>query len=117
MQRNETVTGHQTPPVVDGVGNAALVGVALAYILASLVSIGLTTGSTPIPILWLANGVALTALLLGGASAWPGVALGEVVGAVHQAVEGGAVRETEHVPDLVGEHLAAAAQHERLRAR
>ena len=76
MQRNETVTGHQTPPVVDGVGNAALVGVALAYILASLVSIGLTTGSTPIPILWLANGVALTALLLGGASAWPGVALG-----------------------------------------
>ena len=76
MQRNETVTGHHTPPVVDGVENAALLGVALAYILASLVSIGLTTGSTPIPVLWLANGVALTALLLGGASAWPGVALG-----------------------------------------
>ena len=44
-----------------------------------------------------------------------GVAFAEVIGAVHQAVEEHAVRDAEHVGDLVGEHLAAASQQEVLR--
>ena len=91
MQRNETTTGQPTPPVVDGVDNAALLGVALAYLLATLVSTGLTIGPTPIPALWLANGVALTALLLGGPSLWPGVALGAGVAAATVLGTSGAV--------------------------
>ncbi len=91
MQRKDTVTGQPTPPVVDGVDIAALLGVALAYLLATLVSTGLTTGSPPIPALWLANGVALTALLLGGSALWPGIALGAGVAAATVLGTSGAV--------------------------
>jgi len=45
----------------------------------------------------------------------PPVALGEVIGAVHQAVEEHAVLEAEHMGDLVGEHPTAAPQQEVLR--
>lgn len=76
MQEQDTDTGYSAAPVARNAKSGAVLGVALAYLFAALASSSLVLGTGPVPILWLANGVAVTALLLGGPSLWPGVALG-----------------------------------------
>ena len=56
------------------------------------------------------NRVVQLAQTHGAKEVWAGVALVEVVAAVHEALEEDAVAETEHVSDLVTHRLAGSDQ-------
>ena len=73
--------GTGSSPAAHGAASAAVAGVALAVFLATVASSSLAAGAGAVPVLWLANGVAVAAMLLGGAALWPGIALGAGVGA------------------------------------
>jgi PAS domain S-box-containing protein len=68
----------------------AILAIAGAYYLTALLGQSLALPQTTATAVWLPSGIALAALLLGGAGLWPGVALGALLVHAHVLFQAGA---------------------------
>jgi PAS domain S-box-containing protein len=68
----------------------AILAIAGAYYLTAFLGLSLALPQTNATAVWLSSGIALAALLLGGAGLWPGVALGALLANAHVLFQAGA---------------------------